>query len=61
MKRILLIGTGGTIASETTDEGLSPTLGSDHLLRCTPRVSELCQADCLELMRLESTNITPSE
>ena len=61
MKRILLIGTGGTIASETTDEGLSPTLGSDHLLRCIPRVSELCQADCLELMRLESTNITPSE
>ena len=61
MKRILLIGTGGTIASENTDDGLSPTLGSDHLLRCIPRVSELCQADCLELMRLESTNITPSE
>ena len=61
MKRILLIGTGGTIASEKTDDGLTPVLGSAQLLRCIPRVAELCDAECFELMCVESTNITPSD
>ena len=60
-KRILLIGTGGTIASEKTDDGLTPALGSDQLLRCIPRVAELCDTKCIELMCVESTNITPSD
>ena len=61
MKRILLIGTGGTIASENTDDGLSPMLGSDQLLRCVPRIAKLCDVECFELMCVESTNVTPSE
>ena len=32
MKRILLIGTGGTIASEATGDGLAPELTSQQLL-----------------------------
>ena len=32
MKRILLIGTGGTIASEVTDSGLMPELTTEQLL-----------------------------
>ena len=61
MKRILFIGTGGTIASEDTGEGLAPKLSADQLLSCIPRVRELCDVECIELMRLESTNITPAD
>ena len=32
-KRILLIGTGGTIASEMGENGLSPELTSEQLLK----------------------------
>ena len=39
-KRIMFIGTGGTIASEMTAEGLLPELGAEKLLRYVPEVSE---------------------
>ena len=32
MKKILLIGTGGTIASDVTEDGLAPELTSEQLL-----------------------------
>ena len=32
VKRILMIGTGGTIASEMTEAGLTPNLNSEDLL-----------------------------
>ena len=42
-KRILLIGTGGTIASEMGENGLSPELTSEQLLKYLPDLSGLCQ------------------
>ena len=60
MKRILLIGTGGTIASEVTDSGLAPELTTEQLLSHLPAVSEICDVECLQLLNLDSTNITPS-
>ncbi len=60
MKRILLIGTGGTIASELTEGGLSPGLSAEQLLKLTPEVGKICDVDCLGLMALDSTNITPT-
>ena len=60
MKRILLIGTGGTIASELTDSGLAPGLNSEQLLSFIPGISRFCQADCVQLFALDSTNITPT-
>ncbi len=59
MKKILLIGTGGTIASELTESGLSPGLTTEQLLAFTPAVGRICHVDCLELFALDSTNITP--
>ena len=47
MKRILMIGTGGTIASGKTAEGLMPELTSEQLLSFVPAVSALCRAECL--------------
>ena len=59
MKKILMIGTGGTIASEMTPEGLTPELTPAQLLRYVPAISRLCLVDCLSLFSIDSTNITP--
>ena len=59
MKRILMLGTGGTIASEMTPEGLTPELTPEQLLRYVPAISALCEVDCLSLFSLDSTNIAP--
>ncbi len=58
-KRILLIGTGGTIASEMGDNGLEPELTSRQLLRYIPDISGICEIDCIQLFSLDSTNIRP--
>ena len=58
-KRILLIGTGGTIASEMGENGLAPELTSQQLLRYIPDISGICQVECLQLFSLDSTNIRP--
>lgn len=60
MKHILMLGTGGTIASEMTPEGLTPELSPAQLLRAVPSISRLCEVDCLSLFSIDSTNITPS-
>ena len=61
MKRILLIGTGGTIASEMTDRGLSPRLDTEQLLHYIPDVRSVCKVDCVQAMNVDSTNMTPSD
>ena len=60
MKNILMIGTGGTIASEMTPDGLTPELTPAQLLRYVPAIRELCRVDCINLFSLDSTNITPA-
>ena len=60
MKKILMLGTGGTIASEMTAEGLTPELTPAQLLRYVPSISELCDIDCISLFSIDSTNITPA-
>ena len=59
MKKILLIGTGGTIASEMGENGLSPELTSEQLLKYIPDISGICQITCVQLFSLDSTNIQP--
>lgn len=59
-KRILLIGTGGTIASEMGDSGLVPELTSEQLLRYVPGIFGICEAECVQLFSLDSTNIRPA-
>lgn len=59
MKKILLIGTGGTIASQVTEDGLAPELTSRQLLEHIPAISEICRVESLQLLNLDSTNIGP--
>ena len=59
MKKILMIGTGGTIASEMTPEGLTPEITSEQLLKYIPRIAEICWVECRQLYSLDSTNLMP--
>jgi L-asparaginase len=40
MKKILMIGTGGTIASKQTEDGLTPGLSSEDILSYIPQVKD---------------------
>ena len=59
MKKILIIGTGGTIASQKTAEGLTPGLSSSELLSYLPGLAALCTVDCVQVFNLDSTNVRP--
>lgn len=59
MKRILMLATGGTIATLKTDDGKVPQLTSQELLRTVPEIREICHVDTEQLFQLDSTNIHP--
>ena len=59
MKKVLIIGTGGTIASEPTENGLAPALGAESLLSAVPYAASLCSVDCVQAFSLDSTNVRP--
>ena len=48
MKKILLIATGGTIASTTGKHGLSPTVKAEELVKYVPEIREFCETDCIQ-------------
>ena len=57
--KILMIGTGGTIASKITPNGLDPQLTSEEILAFIPGISEICEVDTLQICNIDSTNIAP--
>lgn len=59
MKQILMIATGGTIASKSSDTGLKPLITSDELLTYVPDARGFCHADTLQLLNIDSTNMQP--
>lgn len=61
MKKILLIATGGTIASRKTASGLAPGLTAGELLAQVPDVESFCRVETTEPMSLDSTNISPGD
>ena len=60
MKKILLIATGGTIASEQTGSGLAPRLNPKDLLKYVPDAQNICELDTLQPFHIDSTNISPA-
>ena len=59
MKKILMLTTGGTIASVITPYGLIPTLNSEELLSYLPKLEEDIQINTRELYSIDSTNTCP--
>lgn len=58
-KKIMLIGTGGTIACKETEDGLMPVLSSAELLQYVPEAAGLCEIETVQVFNIDSTNITP--
>lgn len=59
MKKILMLATGGTIATLDSGHGLSPAITSEEILSRVPAVGELCRVEAVQLMNLDSTNVGP--
>ena len=60
MKKILMLATGGTIASMESGQGLTPAITSEEILSHVPAVGELCRVEAVQLMNLDSTNVGPA-
>ncbi len=60
MKKILMIATGGTIASLSGKEGLIPELQAAELLKCVPEIFTFCQPSATQIFNIDSTNVTPN-
>ncbi|MCK5474789.1 MAG: asparaginase, partial [Candidatus Aenigmarchaeota archaeon] len=58
-KKILVIGTGGTIAAIQTEEGLRPAYKTEELISFFPEVSQIANVEGTMLFNLDSTNIQP--
>ena len=58
-KKILLLATGGTIASKRSDNGLRPQITPEELLSYIPQVAGICDVTTLQLLNLDSTNMEP--
>jgi len=60
MKHILLIATGGTIASTESGEGLAPSINANELLANIPEIKSLCALTGISIMSIDSTNMNPT-
>lgn len=57
MKNILMIATGGTIASKNLGEGLSPVITADELLTLVPEIANFCKVTTIQPFSHDSTNV----
>lgn len=59
LKKVLMIATGGTIASKRTSSGLTPLISSKEILEYVPNVGEFCEVDTIQILNIDSTDIHP--
>ena len=59
-KKILLIGTGGTIASKQSPSGLMPVVSAEELVNHVPDVKAYADAESVQVCNIDSTDVTPS-
>lgn len=61
MKSILMLSTGGTIASAPCNTGLVPILTANDIICLVPELIDLCRIECKTILNLDSSNIQPEE
>ena len=61
VQKILLIATGGTIASTKTAQGLAPGITSQELYESVPEAAAFCTIDTVQLLNIDSTNVQPEQ
>ena len=57
MKHILLIATGGTIASKDNGDGLTPSIDVNILLEYIPAIRHICSITGISIMNIDSSNM----
>lgn len=57
IKKVLLIATGGTIASKNSNTGLTPLISSQEIINFVPEIKDFCEIDAIQLFNIDSTNI----
>ena len=55
-----MLGTGGTIASVPSADGLIPALDGSAMLQLVPELEGICTITCKEILNLDSSNLEPS-
>lgn len=60
-KKILVIGTGGTIACKQSDVGLIPVISAEELVAHVPDVTEYADIESVQVCNIDSTDVVPSD
>ena len=60
-KKILLLTTGGTIASQHTEDGLAPNITGEELRRCVGGMLQEFDVTVRDILHLDSSNMQPEE
>ena len=61
MHKLLILATGGTIASEASENGLVPELTAAKIISGSLHTMPDCHIDCRDILSLDSSNIQPEE
>lgn len=61
LPRILVIATGGTIASLDDGSGLAPALSGEDLVAFVPELAQVARISVTQPMNLDSTNVAPKD
>ena len=61
MQKILILATGGTIASDLSENGLAPELTAADIVSGSLHNLSDCHIDCRDILALDSSNIQPEE
>ena len=59
MKKVLMLGTGGTIACVPSADGLVPALDGPAMIRVVPELEEVCAIETKQILNLDSSNLAP--
>ena len=57
-KKILLLATGGTLASKMGENGLAPQITPEEIISFVPEVRGICELDAVTVFNIDSTDVT---
>ena len=59
MKKILMLGTGGTVACVPSADGLVPALDGPAMIKLVPELEDVCAIETKQILNLDSSNLAP--
>ena len=61
LKKIKILGVGGTIASIHSEDGLKPGMDVESIMQYVPQISDFYEIDLEEIMNVDSANLQPED